>query len=187
MLVIAGELMTKTGPEAVPKEKREQLVHIFYQKRASFIFVYVISVVVFIIGLGFNVASAADFIIRDLFSWVLGLSAMIFAIIIVLWAEIRRSFTLYIITTWNVRVRKGIFSRKTVRVFYDEITEVVSAGPSDERRVGMGDVEIFSRSDKDTPSLIFDGVHNPDGIKEIIQRFILTIQDPPHWSHLDRT
>ena len=84
-------------------------------------------------------------------------------------------------------MRKGIFSRKTVRVFYDEITEVVSAGPSDERRVGMGDVEIFSRSDKDTPSLIFDGVHNPDGIKEIIQRFILTIQDPPHWSHLDRT
>lgn len=187
MLVIAGELMTKTGPEAVPKEKREQLVHIFYPKRASFIFFYVIGVVVFVVGLGFNVASAADFIIRDLFSWVLGLWAMIFSIIIVIWAESRRWFTLYIITTWNVRVRKGIFSRKTVRVFYDEIAEVESCGPSDERRIEMGDVEVYSHSDKDKPALIFDGVHNPDGIKEIIQRFILTIPEPIHWSHLERT
>lgn len=179
--------MTKKGPEAIPSEKRERLVNIFYPKRASSIFFYVFGVVVFIVGLGFNVASAADFIIHNLFSWVLGLAAMLFGILLVVWAESRRWFTLYIVTTWNVRVRKGIFSRKTVRVFYDEITDVHCSGPPDERRVGMGDVEIFVSADEGTPALVFDGVHNPDGIKEIILRFILTVPDPPHWAHLDRS
>lgn len=186
-MVLVGESMTKTGPEAVPKEKRELLVNIFYPKRASFILFYVFGVVVFIIGLGFNVASAANFIIHDLVAWSMGLAAMIFGIIVVVWAESRRWFTLYIVTTWNLRVRQGILSRKTERVFYDEITDVISCGPSAERRVGMGDVEIFSNSIEGKPALIFDGVHNPDGIKEIILRFILTVPDPPHWAHLDRS
>ncbi|MHA1943967.1 MAG: PH domain-containing protein [Candidatus Thorarchaeota archaeon] len=178
--------MTKKGPEAIPSEKKERLVNIFYPKRASFIFYYVFGVVVFIAGLGFNVASAANFIIYDLLAWTLGLAAMIFGILLVSWAESRRWFTLYIVTTWNVRVRRGIFSRTTVRVFYDEITDVHCSGPPDERRVGMGDVEIYSGGDNAKPTLVFDGVHNPDGIKEMILRFIMTIPDPPSWAHLDR-
>jgi hypothetical protein len=183
---IVGVVMTEAGPEAVPREKREQLVNIFYPKRASFIFFYVFGVVVFIVGLGFNVASAADFIIYDYVSWFLGLAAMIFGIVLVAWAESRRWFTLYIVTTWNVRVRTGILSRNTKRVFYDEMTDVISSGPTDERRIGMGDVEVYSNSVEGEPALIFDGVHNPDGIKELILRFILTVPDPPHWAHLDR-
>ncbi|MFW9811744.1 MAG: PH domain-containing protein [Candidatus Thorarchaeota archaeon] len=179
--------MTDKSPAAFPREKKEQLVNIFYPKRASFIFFYVFGVVVFIVGLLFNVASAGEFIIYNYISWYLGLAAMIFGVLLVIWAESRRWFTLYIITTWNVRVRKGIFYRKTERVFYDEITDVISCGPSDERRVGMGDVEIFSQAVDDKPVLVFDGVHNPDGIKEIINRFIQTTPDPAHWSHLDRT
>ncbi|MFW9794359.1 MAG: PH domain-containing protein [Candidatus Thorarchaeota archaeon] len=179
--------MTRKGPEAISKEKKERLVNIFYPKRASFIFYYVFGTVIFVVGLGFNVVSAADFIIHNIVSWTLGLLAMILGIILVIWAESRRWFTLYIITTWNVRVRTGIFRRQTVRLFYDEITNVHSCGPPDERRVGMGDVEIFSSSDESNPALVFDGVHNPDGIKEIIMRFIMTIADPPPWVHLDRS
>ncbi len=179
--------MTKKGPEAIPSEKKERLVNIFYPKRASFIFYYVFGVVVFIGGLGFNVASAANFIIYDLLAWTLGLAAMIFGILLVSWAESRRWFTLYIVTTWNVRVRRGILSRTTVRVFYDEITDVHCGGPPDERRVGMGDIEIFSGGDDGKPTLVFDGVHNPDGIKEMILRFIMTIPNPPSWAHLDRS
>jgi len=178
--------MTKKGPEVIPSENRERLVNIFHPKRATFIFYYVFGVVLFIIGLGFNVTSAAGFIIHDLFDWTLGITSMIFGILIVTWAESRRWFTLYIITTWNVRVRRGIFSRETVRIFYDEITDVHCSGPPDERRVGMGDVEIFTSADEGTPSLLIDGVNNPDGIKEIILRFMRTIPDPLHWAHLDR-
>ncbi len=179
-------LMAQKSPEAISKEKKERLVNIFYPKRASFIFFYVFGTVVFIVGLGFNVVSAADFIIHNIVSWTLGLAAMIFGIIIVMWAESRRWFTLYIITTWNVRVRRGVFRRRTVRVFYDEIMNVHCSGPPAERRVGMGDVEIFSSANETSPALVFDGVHNPDGIKEIILRFIMTIPDPLPWAHLDR-
>ncbi|MFW9809068.1 MAG: PH domain-containing protein [Candidatus Thorarchaeota archaeon] len=179
--------MTKKGPEAFPREKMERLVNIFYPKRASFIFYYVFGVVVFIVGLGFNVTAAADFIIHNMVSWVAGLAAMLLGILIFALAESRRWFTLYIITSWNVRVRKGVLHRRTVRVFYDEITNVISCGPTDERRIGMGDVEIYSSSDTTKPTLVFDGVHNPDGVKEIILRFVMTTSDPPPWAHLDRT
>ncbi|MFX1483685.1 MAG: PH domain-containing protein, partial [Promethearchaeota archaeon] len=156
--------MTKKGPQAIPREKRERLVNIFYPKRASFIFYYVVGVTVFLVGLAFNVTAAADFIIHNLVSWVSGLLAMIFGILMVISAESRRWFTLYIITTWNVRVRSGVFSRKTLRVFYDEITDVISCGPTDERRIGMGDVEIYTSTDTTHPTLVFDGIHNPDGV-----------------------
>jgi hypothetical protein len=179
--------MTEKSPKAFPREKKERLVNIFYPKRASFIFFYVFGTVVFIVGLGFNVASAGEFIIYNYISWYLGLAAMIFGIALVIWAESRRWFTLYIITTWNVRVRKGIFSRKTKRVFYDEITDIISCGPTDERRIGMGDVEIYTSTVEGGPALIFDGVHNPDGVKEIISRFVQTIPEPLHWDHLDRS
>jgi len=179
--------MTEPNPEEpFPANQRERLVSIFYPKRASFIFYYVLGTVVFIVGTGFMIVTSYGGIGYDLESWWLSVGAMVFGIFLVAWAESRRWFTLYIITTWNVRVRKGVFSRKTKRVFYDEISMLTSSGPPDERKVGMGDVEIFTSEDEDEPALVFDGVHNPDGIREIIRRFIQTIPDPLPWAHLDR-
>lgn len=169
-----------------PADKRERLVTIFYPKRASFIFYYVVGTVVFIVGTGFMTVTSYGGLGRDLFSWSLSAGAMIFGILLVAWAESRRWFTLYIVTTWNVRVRKGVFSRKTKRVFYDEIALIHSSGPPDERKVGMGDVEIYTSVDDEKPALVFDGVHNPDGVREIILRFIETTPDPLPWAHLDR-
>ncbi|OLS31059.1 MAG: hypothetical protein ThorAB25_05760 [Candidatus Thorarchaeota archaeon AB_25] len=170
-----------------PADKRERLVSIFYPKRASFIFYYVFGTVVFIVGTGFMTVTSYGGLGRDLVSWLLSAGAMIFGILLVSLAESRRWFTLYIITTWNVRVRKGVLSRKTKRVFYDEIAILHCSGPPDERKVGMGDVEIYTSKDDEKPALVFDGVHNPDGVREIIQRFIESTPDPLPWAHLDRT
>ncbi|MHA1965834.1 MAG: PH domain-containing protein [Candidatus Thorarchaeota archaeon] len=170
-----------------PADKRERLVNIFYPKRASFIFYYVFGTVTFIVGTGFMTVTSYGGLGRDLVSWSLSAGAMAFGVLLVAWAESRRWFTLYIITTWNIRVRKGVFSRRTKRVFHDEIALIHSSGPPDERRVGMGDVEIFASKDDEKPALVFDGVHNPDGVREIIQRFVETIPDPLPWAHLDRT
>ena len=179
--------MTETVHEELfPAEKRERLVNIFYPTRASFIFYYVFGVVVFIVGLGFMTVTSYGGLGRDLVSWSLSAGAMVFGILLVIWAESRRWFTLYIITTWNVRVRKGVFSRHTKRVFYDEIAIIHTSGPPDERKVGMGDVEIFTSEDDVEPALVFDGVHNPDGVREIIRRFVQTIPDPLPWGHLER-
>ncbi|MFW9806787.1 MAG: PH domain-containing protein [Candidatus Thorarchaeota archaeon] len=170
-----------------PVEKRERLVNIFYPKRASFIFYYVFGTVVFIVGLGFMTVTSYGGLGGDIVSWSLSAGAMVFGIILVILAESRRWFTLYILTTWNVRVRKGVFSRRTTRVFYDEIALLHCSGPPDERKVGMGDVEIYTSADDEKPALVFDGVHNPDGIREIINRFVETTPDPIPWAHLDRT
>jgi uncharacterized membrane protein YdbT with pleckstrin-like domain len=172
--------------EPFPAEKRERLVSIFYPKRASFIFYYVFGTVLFIVGTGFMTVTSYGGLGRDLVSWSLSAGAMVFGMILVIWAESRRWFTLYIITTWNIRVRTGVFSRKTRRIFFDEIVLIQCSGPPDERRVGMGDVEIYTSIDDEKPALIFDGVHNPDGVREIISRFVDTIPDPLPWAHLDR-
>lgn len=176
-----------SSEEPFPADKRERLVNIFYPKRASFIFYYVFGTVLFIVGTGFMTVTSYGGLGRDLISWSLSAGAMVFGILLVVWAESRRWFTLYIITTWNVRVRRGVFSRKTNRVFYDEIASLYCSGPPDERKVGMGDVEIFTSDGDEKPALVFDGVHNPEGIREIIRRFIETTPDPVPWAHLDRT
>ena len=176
-----------SSEEPFPAEKRERLVNIFYPKRASFIFYYVFGTVVFIVGLGFMTVTSYGGLGRDIISWSLSAGAMVFGIVLVTLAESRRWFTLYIMTTWNVRVRRGVFSRKTTRVFYDEIALLHCSGPPDERKVGMGDVEIYTSADDEKPALVFDGVHNPDGIREIILRFVETTPDPLPWAHLDRS
>jgi membrane protein YdbS with pleckstrin-like domain len=160
---------------------------ILHPKRASSIFYYVFAIILFIIGLAFMVLTSYGAIIRDTDAWTLSSLAMIFGIVLLVWAETKHYFTLYIITTWNVRVRTGIFRRRTIRVFYDEITECRTTSRPDERRVGMGDVEVFSSKNEERPTIIFDEVHNPDGVREIIMRFIQSIPDPLPWRHLDRT
>lgn len=170
-----------------PSDRRERLVLILHPKRASSIFYYVFAVSLFIIGLFFMILTSYGAIIRNIDAWTLSSLAMIFGVTLLTWAETRHYFTLYIITTWNVRVRKGIFRRRTTRVFYDEITECQTTSQPDEKRVGMGDVEVFSSRIDGKPAIIFDEVHNPDGVREIIMRFVRTIPDPLPWGHLDRT
>jgi membrane protein YdbS with pleckstrin-like domain len=180
--------MNAVGQESrIPSDKRERLVLILHSQRASSIFYYVFSVILFIIGLVFMVLTSYGAISRDIDSWALSSSAMIFGVLLFVWAETKHYFTLYIITTWNVRVRKGIFRRRTTRVFYDEITECRTTSGPDEKRVGMGDVEIYSLKAQDKPTLVFDEVHNPDGVREIVSRFVSSIPDPLPWGHLDRT
>lgn len=169
-----------------PSDKRERLVLILHPKRASSIFYYVFGVVAFLVGLIFMTLTSLGTIPRSNLSWLLSLSAMVFGVLLIIGAESRYYFTLYIITTWNVRVRKGIFRRKTTRVFYDEISLCRTNSNPEEKRVGMGDVEICSTESKDNPLLVFDEVHNPEGVKEIITRFMQSIPDPVPWKHLDR-
>ncbi|TFG34760.1 PH domain-containing protein [Candidatus Thorarchaeota archaeon] len=170
----------------IPPERRERLVLIFHQKRASLIFFYVFGVVMVITGVGFMAATAYGSIARNSLAWNIGAATIILGILLFTWTEIRRQFKLYIITTWNVRVRRGILRRKTVRVFYDEISEVRTTANPVETKVGMGDVEICSGKADNSPAIVFEEVENPDGVRELISRFVQTIPDPLPWGHLDR-
>ncbi|MGY5857874.1 MAG: PH domain-containing protein [Candidatus Thorarchaeota archaeon] len=169
-----------------PREKRERLIIILHPKRASLIFFYVFSVVLTIVGISFLSATAYGAIPPTLVSWTIGNGAIIVGIFMFTLTEMKRFFTLYIITTWNVRTRKGIIWRKTTRVFYDRISECRTTIYPDERRVGMGDVEIISNKVKNGPTLIFEEIENPEGIREIISRFMQTIPFPLPWGHIER-
>ncbi|TFH02411.1 MAG: PH domain-containing protein [Candidatus Thorarchaeota archaeon] len=179
--------MSSDTPETpFPPEKKERLVVIFHPKRVSLIIFYVISVVMIITGVAFMSATAYGANPLSELAWNLGTSAIFLGIFLFTGTEMKRVFTLYIITTWNVRVRKGIVRKKTTRVFYDEISECRTAIYPQEKRIGMGDVEICSSRVKNGPTLVFEEVENPDGVREIISRFIQTIPYPLPWDHIER-
>lgn len=170
-----------------PPEKKERLVIIFHPKRVSLIFFYVFSVVLIVMGVAFMSATAYGAIPTSQVAWTLGNAAIIFGILLFTRTEMKRYFTLYIITTWNIRIRKGIFRRHTKRLFYDEISECRTAIYPDEQRVGMGNVEICSsKKDNGEAVLIFEEVENPEGVRDIITKFIETIPYPLPWGHLER-
>ncbi len=169
-----------------PPEKKERLVIIFHPKRVSMIFFYVFSVVLVVMGVLFLSASTYGAIPPTFISWALGNGAIIFGILLFVRTEVKRNFTLYIITTWNVRIRTGIFKRQSTRLFYDEISECRTAIYPDEQRVGMGDVEICSTKTDNEAVIIFEEIENPDGVREIITKFMDTIPYPLPWSHLER-
>ena len=179
-------MSSESKDNAFPKELRERLVIIIHPKRTSMILFYVFSFVLTIIGITFMSATAYGAIPLTLISWTLGNGAIIAGPVLFMLTEVRRYFTLYIITTWNVRIRKGIFWRKTTRIFYDEISECKTTIYPDERRVGMGDVEICSNKTNNGPEIIFEEIENPDGIREIISRFMQTIPFPLPWAHIKR-
>jgi membrane protein YdbS with pleckstrin-like domain len=170
----------------MPRKKRERLVAIYHPKRGSTIFNYVLGFVVFILGVGGNVITAANLVEYNFISWVLGLFAMMFGLTLVLWTETRRRYILYIVTTWNIRIRTGYINKKINRVFYDEITKVVTASEPVEKAINQGNVVVYSVKSKDEPALIFTGVHNPHGIREVVLRFVATTPEPPPWSHVPR-
>ncbi|TFG34675.1 hypothetical protein EU527_02385 [Candidatus Thorarchaeota archaeon] len=170
----------------IPPEGRERLILILHPKRASLIFFYVFGVVMVIVGVGFMSATAYGSISRNPVAWNIGAITIILGILLFASTEVRRMFKLYIITTWNVRVRTGIIRRKTRKLFYDEISECRTSVDSVEKNVGMGDVVMCSKKVNPDDALIFEEVDNPDGIREIITRFIQTIPDPLPWGHLNR-
>ena len=179
--------MSSDTPESpFPPEKRERLVIIFHPKRVSLIFFYVISVVMIMVGFGFMSATAYGAIPPSEIAWNLGTSSIILGTIFFTATEMKRFFTLYIITTWNVRIRKGFLRKKTTRLFYDEISECRTAIYPQEQRIGMGDVEICSSKVENGPTLVFEEIENPDGVREIITKFIQTIPDPLPWAHIER-
>ena len=165
--------------------ERERLVLLVHPKRVGFIFYYVFGAVLIIVGFLYNVMTAGELLVYNEITWYLGICSIFTGALIMAVVEVRRRFILYILTTWNVRVRTGIIRRKTVKVFYDDITKLEATASPEERIAGMGNLNIYSKKVKDGPALVFKDVWNPEGFKEIIQRFLDTMDDPVPWSHLD--
>lgn len=180
--------MTETNDAPIiPPEKRERLILLIHPKRASFLFNYVLGVFLFAIGLIFFVASAAQVVVYSELSYWIGITALIIAVFLVGSSETKRRYTVYILTTWNIRVKSGYTHRTTERVFYDDIIRVETVSDRYERMIGMGDVEIFTGESGEEPSLVLKEIFNPDGMRELIRRLIATTPDTPDWAHIDKT
>jgi hypothetical protein len=130
------------------------------------------------------VISAGGFIGATMISWILGISVMFLSVLYASWIEIRRRNTMLIITTWNVRIRTGLWSKVTNRIFYDDISKVEVKISHEGRVAGLGDIIIYKENE--TYTLEFDNLFNPEGVREIILRFAETIPDVPPWEHLDK-
>ncbi|MFW9920102.1 MAG: PH domain-containing protein [Candidatus Thorarchaeota archaeon] len=172
--------------ETDSKIPHEILIAKFHPRRTSSLFFYIFGVVVFVVGWVFMIASSADFIEFTLVAWISGIWAMVVGILSIIWREIIRRYTLYIITSWNLRVRRGYRRKRTKRVFYDEISDVKIIANTEDRMVNQGDIQIFVK-DEAEPVITFYSIDNPRGIYELIQRMLRTVPEPYPWSHLERS
>ena len=179
--------MSSSGQVRIPPIERERLVAIVRPRRTSLLFQYAFAAVIFFSSFLFYISTAGGFIEVDLLSWVIGICAMAFAIILASFTELQRRNTMLIITTWTVRARKGIYHKTTKRIFYDDIANIEVNMNSEGRVAGIGDIKIYSHEDKETHALEFNDINNPNGVCEIILRFIRTIPDITPWAHLDKT
>ncbi len=167
-------------------ENREKLVAIFHPKRVRFLFFYILGAVILLIGLSYNALTAAQIIPYQQLIWFLANGAIFFGAALIIQVEAKRRLILYVITTWNARVKKGILKRHTEKVFYDQVTCIdTSIGPED-RKADAGDVCIYSVESLDEPEIVFKGIHNPEGIKILLERFVETTRNPPVWNHVPR-
>ncbi len=166
--------------------QHEILIAKFHPKRISSLVFYVFGFIVFIVGWVFMIASSVQFVEFSLVAWIAGICAMAAGIGTIIWREVKRRYTLYIITSWNVRVRKGYLKKRTTRVFYDDISDVRIIANIQDRIVNQGDIQIFANGE-DEPAIIFYSIENPRGIYELIQRMLRTVQAPYPWSHIEKT
>ncbi len=175
-----------SGTRVEDKIKPEILIAKYYPKRAASLIFYILGILAFFLGLSFMVMSSIHYVDFTLFAWYTGLLSMAVGCILILWAELRRRYFLYAITSWTVRVRTGYINHTTTRVFLDDISEVKTNIDMEERIVNQGDLEIYIKGE-DEPVLILRAVENPRGVLELVQRLIQTIPDPLPWAHIEKT
>ncbi len=169
-----------------PPEKRERLVIAFHPKRTGYIIDYIFGIIIFVVGLLSNVMMAAGWLVYTETSWGIGIAAIVLGGLITAAVEIHRRSVLYIITTWNVRARRGLFRKKTRRLFYDQISEIRFSIEGEKKPALTGDLEFYKRDQENTPSLVFYDTYSPDGLRELVLRFIGSTPTPPPWDHIER-
>lgn len=179
--------MSDTSDSQKQPKEIERLIAIIYKSRTANVINYVIGTILAFVGLMFNVTTAARFVEYTFVAWSIGLSAIIAGALIIAYSEIIRKKTKYIITSWNVRVRKGFMDKSSTRIFYDEISQVKVTTNIENRRVEMGDLAIYTKDKPDQPVMVWEDIPNPDGVREIIMRFINTTSEPTPWSHIDKS
>lgn len=166
--------------------EKECLIASYNPRRLSSLIYYVFGTVLFFFGFFFMIMSSASLVEFNFTAWYLGLFSMLIGSLIMAIAEIRRRYSLYIITTWNVRTQTGFFKKVTSRIFYDDIERIEVDRDPEEVRVNQGDVLVYVKGETD-PAIKFDAIAYPLGAFEIIQRFKETIPMPIPWSHVDKT
>jgi len=169
-----------------PPEQRERLVVAFHPKRIGYIIYYIFGIMTFFVGLLSNVMMAAGWLTYTELSWVIGISAIVLGGSITGAAEIRRRSVLYIITTWTVRVRRGLFWRRTKKLFYDQIGDIRFSIEGEKKPAQTGDLEFYKKGQEGAPSLVFYDTYSPDGVRELVLRFIRCTAAPPPWDHIQR-
>ncbi|MHA2003459.1 MAG: PH domain-containing protein [Candidatus Thorarchaeota archaeon] len=176
-----------TEEDQIPAEDREKLLATFHPARTGFLYLYVLGAVFFLIGWLFNISVAAGVIQYDELAWWLGMAGMLFALI--LWAigEYKKRYTVYVVTTWNLRVMKGSYKRMTTRVFFDEIDKFEIDATPQTRVINLGALRVYTKEDSELPALEFVDIHNPEGMLELVNRIKLTTPNPIPWAHVEKT
>jgi len=184
MVTLRGPM---TGEHQIPPEDREKLLATFNPARTGFLYLYILGAVSFVIGWLFNITVAARVVPYDELAWWLGMGAMLFALLVWGIGEYKKRYTVYIVTTWNLRVMKGARSKLTTRVFYDEVERFEIETQPQARVINLGALCIYTWDDPGNPALRFADIHNPEGMLELVSRVKMTTPAPLPWAHIKKT
>ena len=98
------------------------------------------------------------------------------------WLE-TRCFT-YEVTTQRIRIRQGVFSRRTDSLELYRVKDASFQQPFTMRVVGIGNVELET-SDATNPLLVLRGVPDGDALRERILKAVDKVRDVKRVRELD--
>lgn len=180
-------MIPMTEELSIPQENREKLLATFHPARTGFLYLYVLGAVFFIISWLSMISVAAGVVAYDELAWWLGMGGMFFALLLWGIGEYKKRYTVYVVTTWNLRVMKGSYKRLTTRVFYDEIDRFEIYSSPHSRVINLGALRIYTKGDEEEATMEFGDIHNPEGMLELVNRIKKTTPDPIPWAHVERT
>ncbi|MHA2021555.1 MAG: PH domain-containing protein [Candidatus Thorarchaeota archaeon] len=175
-----------TEEHQIAPEDHEKLLATFHPARTGFLYLYILGTVFLFVGMLFNIAVAARVVPYDELAWWIGMGAIFFGLLLWTIGEYKKRYTVYVVTTWNLRVMKGSYNSVTTRVFFDEIKKVeIDANPQTSV-INLGALRVYTKEDSDQPSLEFTDIHNPEGMLELVSRIKMTTPDPLPWAHVEK-
>ena len=116
--------------------------------------------------------------------WPFVLCALVIPIPWALWRWLATRCFAYEITNQRIRIRQGVFSRRTDSLELYRVKDASFQQPFVMRLVGIGNVELET-SDLTTPVLVIRGVPDAEALRERIIRAVDAVRDRKGVRELD--
>jgi len=94
---------------------------------------------------------------------------LLLGVLIIIWKEMERRSTLYIVTDRRVMKETGLLGKNTNSTIYKKITDVRSSQSAVQRLLGIGNIAI-NTAGGEGPEIVLRGIGDMPGVKKTIEQ-----------------